>query len=279
MSSTQLTSLSMWAHMQSGVKPAWIALPLGRTVTGLFYRISQAEYPMFPLPCAIAAGASSITLRLYQEEASTAVLEAWIGPQHRALLSLSTKPGKTTVCSALASRCNVPALIVAHREECLLQARAQRLMVHLDADIGLGAGKPGFEAWGHLIPISEIQTIVKPRRLAMRAGDLASGGITIVDAGHQAQASTYRMLLETLQNVCLQGVIATSNCGDKTLEEDCNDPVYRVAVNADDSWGNENNAPPDEPPTGEMDREANFWATSDANFNDNSDIDLLFSEL
>ena len=161
-----------------------------------------------------APEAPTITLRPYQEEAIAAVMEAWKGPQHRALLSLSTGLGKTIVFSALAARVGVPTLILAHREELLIQARDKMLMVNPAADIGIVAGKLGLEEWGRQITIAGVQTVVKPHRLAILGGDFASGGICIVDECRHAQANTYRAILDVLHNVCLLGVTATTDCAD-----------------------------------------------------------------
>ena len=111
------------------------------------------------------------TLRPYQKEAITAVLEAWKGPQHRALLSLSTGLGKTIVFSALASRCNVPTLSGALSEERLLQTRDTLLMVDPSADSGIVAGTLGLEDWGPAITIAGVPTIAKPHRVAILGGD------------------------------------------------------------------------------------------------------------
>lgn len=161
-----------------------------------------------------APEAPTITLRPYQEEAIAAVLEAWKGPQHRALLSLSTGLGKTIIFSALAARVGVPTLILAHREELLMQAKEKMLMVNPSADVGIVAGKLGLEEWGHEITIAGVQTVVKPQRLAILQGDFASGGIVIVDEVHHAEAQTYQTILDALPNVCLLGVTETVDRAD-----------------------------------------------------------------
>lgn len=169
---------------------------------------------MMAIATLFAPEAPTITLRPYQEEAIVAAMEAWKGPQHRALLSLSTGLGKTIIFSALASRANVPTLILAHREELLIQAKEKMLMVNPAADIGIVAGKLGLEEWGHQVTVAGVQTVVKPHRLAILQGDFASGGIVIVDEVHHAEASTYQTILDALPNVCLLGVTATVDRAD-----------------------------------------------------------------
>ncbi len=161
-----------------------------------------------------APEAPTVTLRPYQEEFVIAVQEAWKGPQHRALAAMATGLGKTICFSALAARVNVPTLILAHREELLIQAKEKMLMVNPSADIGIVAGKLNLEEWGHQVTIAGVQTVVKPARLGILHGEFAAGGVVIVDEAHHAQASTYRTILEALPNVCLLGVTATPDRAD-----------------------------------------------------------------
>lgn len=179
-----------------------------------------------------------VTLRPYQEEAIAAAMEAWKGPQHRALLSLSTGLGKTIIFSALAARMGVPTLILAHREELLLQAKEKMLMVNPEADIGIVAGKLNLEQWGHQVTIAGVQTVVKPQRLAILKGDFASGGVVIMDEAHHAQADTYKTILEALPNVCLLGVTATP---DRADGKDITDLFGEVIFERGLLWAIENN--------------------------------------
>jgi superfamily II DNA or RNA helicase len=71
--------------------------------------------------------APTITLRDYQEEAIARVLHAWTLPSRRALVVFPTGAGKTIIFASLLKRLNEPALILAHREELLTQAREKIL--------------------------------------------------------------------------------------------------------------------------------------------------------
>ena len=53
MSAFQQQTLPVWVETQVNAKPAWIEMLLNRPSTRLFYRVSKADYPLFPLPCEV----------------------------------------------------------------------------------------------------------------------------------------------------------------------------------------------------------------------------------
>jgi superfamily II DNA or RNA helicase len=81
---------------------------------------------------------SSISLRDYQTDARTAVIEAWRkGKITRPLVQLPTGTGKTVVFASLARELQAKTLIIAHRDELLRQAEDKVKMVWPEARTGI----------------------------------------------------------------------------------------------------------------------------------------------
>src|SRR5215831_1933433 len=94
-------------------------------------------------------------------------------------------------------------------------------------------------------------TICKRENCAKHAGHTQNGEL------HRCPRCTRKnkpVLLEKYSDRSIGLALALPNepmfTGDKTLEENYNDPEYSDAVNADEHWDDEDNAPPEEPPTG-----------------------------
>src|SRR5215831_3895552 len=172
----------------------------------------------------------TITLRDYQEEAIARVLDAWTLPARRALVVLPTGMGKTLIFASLLKRLNEPALILAHREELLTQAREKIQWIWPEADVGLISGNLGLDEPGHQITIASVPSVIRPQRLRT----LAERGIqtVIVDECHHSAARSYRTILNELRagligGTKLLGVTATPDRGDKlTIEPIFGKPVF-----------------------------------------------------
>lgn len=177
----------------------------------------------------------AISLRPYQIEALRVSEEARESGANAALWQMATGAGKTLTFAELARRWNVPTLIIAHREELLLQSRATLRAIWSDVDVGiLGAG---LEEMGHRVTIASIQSAVKPKRLEQ----LAAGGIrlVIIDEAHHASARTYRRLIEALHageeggDCFLLGVTATPDRGDgASIEAIFGEPIVALTLPA-----------------------------------------------
>jgi superfamily II DNA or RNA helicase len=177
--------------------------------------------------------APTLTPRASQEEAIARVLDAWTRPARRALVVLPTGMDKTLIFASLLKRLNEPALILAHREELLTQAREKIRWLWPEADVGLISGNLGLDEQGHQITIASVPSMVRPHRL--RA--LAASGIqtVIVDECHHSAARSYRTILGELRAGCmggaqLLGVTATPDRGDKLATNEPGTLVIRRKV-------------------------------------------------
>ena len=136
-----------------------------------------------------------ITPRKYQIEAVNAVAKARERGVMRQLISLPTGTGKTIVFALLAKRLNVRTLILAHREELLLQARDKMLQVWPQADVGLLRRKETHGLQSEIC-IASVQTASQPKRLA--ALQTRNFELVIIDEAHHATAESYCKILGAL---------------------------------------------------------------------------------
>jgi superfamily II DNA or RNA helicase len=147
--------------------------------------------------------AAGIKLRPYQAEAIAAAKRAYEGGLRSALITLPTGAGKTVVFASLA-RDFLPerTLILAHREELLMQAKAK---------ISNIAGvMPGLEK-GRMRSSVEESVVVASVQSLMRGRDVPGKrfGLCVIDEAHHAAAPSYREVLKRLKPRRILGVTAT----------------------------------------------------------------------
>ena len=154
--------------------------------------------------------------RPYQEEAQKKVLQRWKKGITRQLISLPTGCGKTIIFGMLAESLRERTLVLAHREELLLQAKQKIRLVYPDADIGIlkAQDKSGLDAE---ICIASVQTAVRhTKALSDR-----SYKFLICDEAHHAVSPSYMNIFSKLgfmeddKSRLLLGVTATAYRGDK----------------------------------------------------------------
>ena len=158
----------------------------------------------------------AITLRDYQEEALNSVIKDFQGEVHHQLIVLPTASGKTFVMAAIIKHYKLKVLVVAHREELLLQAQDKIKQYWPEADIGIC--KAERKEFDHQIIIGSTQTCSRPRCLKQ----LKKKGfdILMIDETHHAPASTYQRIIKELgfgdkTKKLLIGVTATPMRSDK----------------------------------------------------------------
>ncbi len=158
-----------------------------------------------------------LTLRDYQQESFSTVLQKYREGITRQLVALPTGTGKTVFFGALAKELDRPTLIVAHREELLQQAADKIRLLWPEADIGFI--KAERNEIDHQIIIASIQSISRPRRLQQLAGRGIS--LLIIDEAHHAAADSYQRVIKDMgfmdgdPGKLLVGVTATPSRGDK----------------------------------------------------------------
>lgn len=168
----------------------------------------------------------TLPLRDYQIEAVDAVQAAARRGVRRPLVALPTGTGKTVVFSELIRRRGGRALVIAHRDELIEQARDKLRMVDPDLRVGVVQG----ERDEHDAPVvvASIQTLARERRMARLLGRGAQESLfpadpfvtVVIDEAHHAAAPTYRTAVAQLGGFELEegplvvGVTATPERGD-----------------------------------------------------------------
>ena len=154
--------------------------------------------------------------RPYQAEAQKKVLQRWKKGITRQLISLPTGCGKTIIFGMLAGTLRERTLVLAHREELLLQARQKIRLVYPDADIGIlkAQEKSGLDAE---ICIASVQTAARHTKALSERGFK----LLICDEAHHAVSPSYMNIFSKLgfmdddKSKLLLGVTATAYRGDK----------------------------------------------------------------
>lgn len=152
--------------------------------------------------------------RPYQTEIVNTVCREWQEGVTRQLVSLPTGGGKTICFAMLAHKLGVPTLVLAHREELLLQAKAKIRMVDPTSNVGILQGQTLEGLYSHIC-VASVQTAVRPQRLeALRRRGFK---MLIVDEAHHAtNINTYGTVLRSLgfldedKEKLLVGVTATA---------------------------------------------------------------------
>ena len=138
----------------------------------------------------------AVRLRPYQSEALTAVRDAYKAGKRRVIISLPTGTGKTVVFAHFPKVLNMKKrlLVLAHREELLLQAREKFRSVdpQLKTEIEQASARAGPEA---KVVIASVPTLARnAARLARLQPDEFS--IIVVDEAHHAVAPSYRRIFD-----------------------------------------------------------------------------------
>jgi ATP-dependent helicase IRC3 len=160
-------------------------------------------------------------LRPYQSEALTAVRDAYFAGKRRVIVSLPTGSGKTVVFAHFPRvlKMKKRLLVLAHREELLLQAREK--FRSIDPELKAEIEQAGTHASSDAkVVIASVPTLARSSaRLSRLQPDEFS--IVVVDEAHHAVAPSYRRifdhfgLFETHVSRYLIGFTATPRRGDK----------------------------------------------------------------
>lgn len=164
---------------------------------------------------------TALNLRAYQTEALISVRDAYKAGKRRVIVSLPTGTGKTVVFAHFPSvlRMKKRLLVLAHREELLLQARDKFQSV--DPELKVEIEQAGARATADAkVVIASVPTLARnASRLSRLPPDEFS--IIVVDEAHHAVAPSYRRifdhfgLFEPRVSRYLIGFTATPRRGDK----------------------------------------------------------------
>jgi ATP-dependent helicase IRC3 len=167
---------------------------------------------------------TTVALRPYQVEAIEAIETRLAeGGVRRPLVALPTGTGKTVVFSSLIRRRGGTALILAHRDELLQQARDKLTTVAPELGLSAGFVQAGRNDTTAPVVIASVQTLAREARLAQMP---VSFDTVIIDEAHHATAASYRRILDHLERSPLvAGFTATPERADKQRLEDVFDEI------------------------------------------------------
>lgn len=173
-----------------------------------------------------------VTLRPYQEEAKTAILNEWQSEGHpKTLLVLPTGTGKTVVFDSIAADLaaeNKRTLILAHRDELLKQA-GDKLLAAFNLPAALEKADSHAYNRDELITIGSMQTLCRRNRLEEYPQDYFDA--VIVDEAHHSLSDSYKRILDYFKNANVLGVTATPDRGDKkSLSEIFDSIAYEYSM-------------------------------------------------
>jgi superfamily II DNA or RNA helicase len=158
-----------------------------------------------PLREAVAddAAAQTYSLRPYQQQIIDQVWQLWSSRSaQKILLQLPTGAGKTVVFASIAHRFierGAPVLVLAHREELLLQAKEKLESITGDR---VGLIKAGYrEDRDAPIQVASVASLLNRQ--------LPPASLVIVDEAHHSTALTYTQLFEQFTDAAILGVTAT----------------------------------------------------------------------
>lgn len=143
-----------------------------------------------PLTAAAGGALPSISLRPYQVEAVSACEDGWRSGLSRLLIVLATGLGKTIVFSDLLRKEGGRALVIAHRDELLEQAREKILFVHPDAEIGMVRRKEN-DVDARIV-LASVQSVARENRIQTLGKDFS---LVVVDEAHHAVAPFHKRII------------------------------------------------------------------------------------
>lgn len=142
-------------------------------------------------------------LRPYQSDLISRIFYQW--QTHRRILAqLPTGGGKSVIFGAIASqfvRAGLRVLLIAHREELILQAHS-----HLShwCECGIGIIKAGYPE----TPLFPVQ-VASVQSLVNRLDRVGHFDLIIIDEAHHTTAVSYRTILDNFPNAKILGLTAT----------------------------------------------------------------------
>lgn len=174
-----------------------------------------------------------IALRDYQEIAIKKVLSSHAEGCSRQLITLPTGAGKTVVMAALAKKLGKRTLLLAHREELIIQAQSKFRLVWPEADTGVCIGLRN-EVDGQVV-FGSVQSCCREPRLSQ----LVEQGfeLLLIDEAHHASSPSYQTIINALgfsatsHGKLLLGVTATPMRSDnKELGEVFESSTYSLPI-------------------------------------------------
>jgi ATP-dependent helicase IRC3 len=138
-----------------------------------------------------------LDLRPYQYDALQNVYKAYKNGKRRVIVSLPTGTGKTVVFAHFPRffKMKKRLLVLAHREELLLQARAKFLSIDPELKIGIEQSTSRASADSKVV-IASVPTLGRAGSVRLRQLNPEEFFLIVVDEAHHAVAPTYRSIFE-----------------------------------------------------------------------------------
>jgi ATP-dependent helicase IRC3 len=138
-----------------------------------------------------------LELRSYQREALESVYQAYKGGRRRVIVSLPTGTGKTVVFAHFPHyfRMKKRLLVLAHREELLLQAREKFLRVDPELTVGIEQSTSRAPSDCKVV-IASVPTLGRAGGDRLRRLNPENFFLIVVDEAHHAVAPSYRRIFE-----------------------------------------------------------------------------------
>ena len=181
----------------------------------------------------------SLELRPYQKEALDAIVTAESNGVTKQLVVLPTGAGKTILFSTLPSirRNSLPMLVLAHREELLLQAKEKIHSANPDLTIGIEQAEN--KAGNVDVVIASVATLGRNNTPRILEYDKSYFKTIIIDEAHHAAAPSYKRIVEYFNVPFILGVTATPQRSDSTrLTDVFQEIVYYKSIQnlIEDGW-------------------------------------------
>jgi superfamily II DNA or RNA helicase len=173
---------------------------------------------------------SGLTLRGYQSECVAAVRAAEARGVRKLLAVLPTGGGKTVIFGSLIAetvRKGGTALVLAHRDELLSQAREKLVAIEPSLELATGLVKAGSNDVNAQVVIASVQTLARQSRLDQLPTDF---DLIVVDEGHHATADSYQRVMDHVTGTVLLVTATPERADGKSLETIVDEMVFARSI-------------------------------------------------
>jgi superfamily II DNA or RNA helicase len=173
---------------------------------------------------------SGLVLREYQSECVAAVRAAEARGVQKMLAVLPTGGGKTVIFGHLISEtvsAGGTALVLAHRDELLSQAREKLVAIEPSLELATGLVKAGSNDVNAQVVVASVQTLARQSRLDQLPSDF---DLIVVDEGHHATADSYQRVMDHVSGTILLVTATPERADGKSLESIVDEMVFARSI-------------------------------------------------
>jgi superfamily II DNA or RNA helicase len=172
----------------------------------------------------------SLVLREYQQEAVAAVRAAESRGVKKLLAVLPTGGGKTVIFGSLIAETVAnggTALVLAHRDELLSQAREKLVAIEPSLELVTGLVKAGSNDVNAQVVVASVQTLGRQSRLDQLPTEF---DLVVVDEGHHATADSYQRIMDHVTGTTLLVTATPERADGKSLETIVDEMVFARSI-------------------------------------------------